>query len=54
MTIPDLIALAHARLANLTAQLTSAAMIADTARSTQLQKEIADTQETISKLEAKM
>jgi hypothetical protein len=50
MTIPDLIALAHARLANLTAQLTSANMIADAARVAQLEKEIADTQATLAAL----
>jgi uncharacterized Rmd1/YagE family protein len=50
MTISDLIALANARLANLTAQLTSANALADAVRIAQLEEEIAKTQETLAAL----
>jgi hypothetical protein len=50
MTIPDLIALAHARLANLTAQRTSAASLGDAVRIAALDTEIAETEATLAAL----
>jgi hypothetical protein len=50
MTISDLISLALARIANLTAQRTSAASLGDAVRIAQLEKEIADTQDTLAAL----
>jgi hypothetical protein len=52
MTISDLITLALARLANLTAQRTSAVTLGDVARIAQLDTEIAETEVTLAKLKA--
>jgi hypothetical protein len=50
MTILDLIALANARLANLTAQRTSAASLGDVSRIAQIDTEIAETEATLAAL----
>jgi hypothetical protein len=50
MTISDLISLALARLANLTAQRTSAASLGDAVRIAQLDTEIAETEATLAAL----
>jgi hypothetical protein len=50
MTISDLIALALARIANLTAQRTSAATLGDAALCAQIEAEIAKTEATLAAL----
>jgi hypothetical protein len=50
MTISDLIALAIARLANLTAQRTSAVTLGDVVRIAQLDTEITETEATLAAL----
>ena len=47
MTISDLIALANARLANLTALRTSSQRLGDVARLEQIENEIAETEATL-------
>jgi hypothetical protein len=54
MTISDLIALALARLANLTAQRTSAGLLGDAALCAQIEAEIAKTEETLATLRARV
>jgi hypothetical protein len=54
MTISDLISLALARIANLTAQRTSAASLGDAALCAQIEAEIAKTEETLATLRARV